>query len=208
MNKRTIGTLFIVLTVILQSLTLRANAASQDFEAVQTYWGSAENPMEVGPGDRTVTLNVVVRNKGLQTFSGLDAALYLNFPFSNITGGNIVNAYYPGSIPVYQTATLQFQLNIDADGPIGSYSLMMSIHYQLGLLGTSVFVPVLLLGRAELKVSISPYSLSPGSTNPLMITVSNKGTGTASKVSVTLTFPTGVSIGGDNQWYFQSIKPN
>jgi len=209
MNKRTIGTLLIVLTVILQSLTLRTNAASQDFQAAQTYWGSAEDPLEASPGDKSVTLNVVIQNKGSQAYSGLDATLYLTFPFSDITGGNVVSGYYSGSIPVGQTATLRFQLNIDADGSIGSYSLIMSIRYGTGFeLGTTVSVPVLLLGRAELEMSINPSSLSPGSMSALMVTVSNKGTGTASKVSIALTFPTGVSIGGDNQWYFQSIRPN
>jgi len=211
MNKKAIKTfiaLTVMLIVILQSSTLTVGA-SPDFQVVKTYWGSIADHSEVGPGDRSVTLNVVVQNIGYQTYSWLDATLYLQFPFSNITGGNVVQGYSSGGIPSGQTATLQFQLDIAAAASIGSYSLVMSLRYGPGLtFGESVFMNVLLLGRVELKVSVDPSSLSPGSTNTLTVDVSNKGTGHASKVSVTLNFPYGLSIRSDNQWSFPSLAPN
>ena len=196
---------------LLQSLALRAGAQSQDFQFAQAYWGTAAAPSEVGPGDRSVTLSVVVQNRGFQAYSGLDSTLYLQFPFSDIGGGSIAHGYYPGIIPAGQTATLQFQLNIDAAASIGSYSLAMSLRYGSGLgQGQTVFVNILLLGKVELSASVSPSSILSGSTSKLIVAVSNGGTGVASKLSVTLNLPPGLSIagGGGNHWYLQSIAPN
>jgi len=211
MSKKTVMMLFIVFSAIFHPLTLRAGASSPDFQVLQTFWGSINNPLEVGPGDRAVPFNVIIQNIGKQAYSGLNALLYLQAPFSTVMGENVAQGYYTGSIPVGQTATLQFQLNIDASASIGSYSMIMSLRYGAEFaFGETLTVPILLLGRAELKVSVNPPSLLPGSVNKLMINVSNEGTGYASKVSVTLNFPSGLSIigGGDNQWYLQSIAPN
>ena len=208
MNKRAITTLLIAL-IVLQPLVLGVGAPSAIFQVVQTYFGSLGNPLEAGPGDKSVTFNVVVQNTGLETYSGLNAVLYLKFPFTNITGGNTVSSFFSGGIPVSQTATLQFQLNIDEGAQIGPYSTAMSLNYGAGLnLGETLFVPILLPGRAELNVSADPSFLPPGSTNVLMVEISNEGSGSASKVSVTLNFPLGLSVTGDNQWSFQNLKPN
>ena len=209
MKDRLVKTSLIALIIILQSVTLRASGASQDFQAVQAYWGSTTNPSEAAPGDRSVTLNIVIQNIGSQSYTGLDATLYLSYPFSEVTGGNTVHGYYGGTIQIGQTATFQFQINIDGGASIGSYSVLLNLNYgpKLGL-GTSLLVPVLLLGAVQLKVSANPFSIMPGSTNMLFVSVSNTGTGTASKVSVALSFPAGLSVEGDNQWYFQSIAPN
>jgi hypothetical protein len=195
--------------IVLQPSISGVGAPSSNFQVVQTYFGSLANPVEAAPGDKSVTFNVVVQNIGLDTYSVLDATLYLTFPFTNITGGNMARAYYSGGVLVGQTATLQFQLNIDDGALIGSYSAAMSLRYGTGLtLGETLYAPILLLGRAELNLSADPSSLPPGSTNTLTVDVSNEGTGSASKVSVTLTYPSGLSVSGDNQWSFQSIKPD
>jgi len=210
-SKKAVMMLFIVFSAILYPLTLKVGASSSDFRVVETFWGSVNNPLEVGPGDRGVPFSVIIQNIGRQAYSGLDALLYLQAPFSNVMGENVAQGYYAGSIPVGQTATLQFQLNIDASASIGSYSMIMSLRYGSGFaLGETLTVPILLLGRVELKVSVDPPSLLPGSVNKLMINVSNEGTGYASGVSVTLNFPPGLSTigGGDNHWYLQSIAPN
>lgn len=206
---RTFIVLIIVLTVILQPLTLRVGA-SQDFQLVNTYWGSAANPSEVGPGDKSVTLNVVVQNIGYQTYSGLDALLYLSFPFSDITGGNIAHGSIGQAsvIPAGQISTLQFQLNIDGNASIGSYSPLMALRYGPGLsFGETLYVNVLVLGRVQFEISVDPPFLLAGSVNKLTINVSNKGTATASKVSVTVNSASALSLTGDNHRYFPSIAP-
>ena len=129
MKKRTIIILPIVLIILMHPYILRADAIPTNFQAVQTFFGSPTNPVEASPGDKSVTINVVVQNWGSQTYSGLDATLWLRLPFTNITGGNTARSYYSGSIPVGQTATLQFQLNIDSGAAVGSYQVLMSISY-------------------------------------------------------------------------------
>ena len=208
MNNKLIKTSLILLVIVLQAMTIGVNGAGSDFQVVQTFWGTSTSPQEVGPGDRSVTLNIVIQNIGSQAWTGLDANLYLSFPFSNVTGGNQVHGYYAGTVQVSQTATLQFQLNIDASASVGSYSLFFNLNYGPKFaLGEGLYAPILLLGRAELKVSANPFSMIPSSMNSLTVSISNIGTGIATKVSMALTFPTGVSVEGDNQWYFQSVAP-
>ena len=207
MKKRTIVTLLVVLVLISQSLTLRVVADSQ-FQIAQTYWGSTTNPLEVGPGDKSVTLNVVVQNTGLQTYTGLSAILFLTFPFTNLTSGYLAQGFSSGTVSPGQPITLQFQLNVAEGAQVGSYSMAMNLQYGKTFgLGESLSVPVLLLGAVQMGASITPASLSASSINALTLTVSNEGSGTASKVSVVLNFPTGISVGGDNQLYFQTIQP-
>ncbi len=210
MKNRLAKTLVVTLIIVLlQSMVFGAHGASQDFQVVQTYWGSAATPFEAAPGDRGVTLNIVIQNIGSQSYTGLDATLYLSYPFSSVMGENTVHGYYGGTVQVGQTATLQFQLNIDSAAPTGSYSVLLNLNYGPKLsLGTSLLTTVLLLGAVQMKVSASPFSLTPGFTNLLLVTMSNTGSGTASKVSVALSFPAGLSVQGDNQWYFESVMPN
>lgn len=209
MNRKMFIAFLIGLMVIASPFGTRFGFAASNFQVVQTYWGSAANPLEVGPGDRAVTLNVVVQNIGTQTYSGLSAILNLVFPFVSITGANSANGYSSGNILPAQTVTLQFQVNVDASASIGLYPLVVSLFYgaQFNSAETET-LNVALLGTVQWNLSLSPTSISPGSRNMLTLDVSNKGTGAASKASVTLNFPSGVSITGSNQWVFPSVGSN
>lgn len=214
-NFKKIIFVFLTLSLVISYLPLQTvYPAFTNFQVVQTMWGyvdqSTYTPFDVSPGDVAVPFTIIILNSGSQAYTGINAFLQLETPFMNITGGKTSEGFYSGNVPVGHVATLQFILNVKPDASIGQYFATMNLEYQTSDAYASKYeeleVPILLAGRVELDVSIDPATLTPGSTNKLKVYIINTGIGTASKVSVSLNFPLGLTaLGTDNQWDFPFI---
>jgi len=128
--------LVLILTVT-GSLSV-AEGVQTPINVVSAIWVTSEATYETGrmwteidaaPGDRNIRLRVTFQNLSNATISGVTAELKLQFPFKNVTGGDINRAYYTSSISPGATAAVDFLLNIDLDGSPGQYTLDMVVNY-------------------------------------------------------------------------------
>jgi len=85
--------------------------------------------IDAAPGDQNIRLRVTIQNLGNATISGVSADLMLQYPFKNVTGGNIVRAYYSGSISPGASVDQDFRLNIESACNPGEYKLDMVVNY-------------------------------------------------------------------------------
>jgi len=85
--------------------------------------------IDAAPGDQNIRLRVTIQNLGNATISGITADLILQYPFKNVTGGNINRAYYAGSLSPGANDYADFFLNVDLGAKPGEYRLDMVVNY-------------------------------------------------------------------------------
>ena len=91
--------------------------------------GRTWTEIDAAPGDRNIRLRVAIQNLSNATISGITTELKLQYPFKNVTGGDINRAYYSGSVSPGTNAAMDFFLNIDLDCSPGQYKLDMIVNY-------------------------------------------------------------------------------
>jgi len=152
---------------------------------------------EVGPGDGSSTLAVVLVNSGRSDITGVTG--YLNMPssggFTTIAGKNngtsqsVASAY--SIVKAGDTFALYFDMNVLKQAKVGGYSTTLTLKYtkinQIGQLATTITVPFRLTGKVILDAVSENSQLIPSTPNPVKILIKNKGTATASGVVVTVT---------------------
>jgi len=115
-----------------------AQGIQTPINVISAVWVTSEATYETGrmwteidaaPGDRNIRLRVTIQNLGNATISGITADLRLQYPFKNVTGGDINRAYYSGSLSPGANAAADFLLNIDLDCNPGEYKLDMVVNY-------------------------------------------------------------------------------
>lgn len=152
---------------------------------------------EVGPGDGTSTLAIVLVNKGRSDITGVTG--YLNMPssggFTSIAGKNngtsqsMASAY--SIVKAGDTFVLYFDMNVLKQAKVGGYSTSLNLKYtkinQIGQLLTTITVPFRLTGKVILDGISETSQLIPSTPNQLKILIQNKGSASAAGVVVTVT---------------------
>jgi len=115
-----------------------AQGVQTPINVVSAVWVTSEAAYETGrswteidaaPGDKNIRLRVTIQNLSNATISGITAELKLQYPFKNVTGGDVNRAYYAGSISPGGNAAADFLLNIDISSNPGEYKLDMVVNY-------------------------------------------------------------------------------
>jgi hypothetical protein len=159
---------------------------------------------EVGPGDGTSTLAVVLVNRGRSDITGVTGYLGLPNGFKPIAGKNngtsqSVASFY-SVVKAGNTFVLNFDMNVLKQAKVGGYSTPLEIMYskilQMGQLKTTITVPFRLTGRVILDTVSENKELIPGTPNQLKVDIQNKGTADAAGVVVTVTGITGSNVNG------------
>lgn len=128
----------LVLFLIVTPWFSAAQGIQTPINVVSAVWVTSEATYETGrtwteidaaPGDRNIRLRVTIQNLGNATISGLTAELKLQYPFKDVTGGDICRAYYSGSISPGANAAADFLLNIDLGSNPGEYKVDMAVNY-------------------------------------------------------------------------------
>ncbi len=128
----------LVLFLIVTPWFSAAQGIQTPINVVSAVWVTSEATYETGrtwteidaaPGDRNIRLRVTIQNLSNATISGLTAELKLQYPFKDVTGGDISRAYYSGSISPGANAAADFLLNIDLGSNPGEYKLDMAVNY-------------------------------------------------------------------------------
>jgi hypothetical protein len=159
---------------------------------------------EVGPGDGTSTLAIVLVNRGRSDITGVTGYLDLPAGFKPIAGKNngtsqSVASFY-SVVEAGNTFVLYFDMDVLNQAKVGGHSTLLNIKYskivQMGQLMTTITVPFRLTGRVTLDTVSENKELIPGSPNQLKVNIQNKGTANATAVVVTITGVTGNSVNG------------
>lgn len=169
---------------------------------------------EVGPGEGASVFAVVINNKGNNPLNSVVA--YLNLPTgfeptgeskipqllqqynpASKVASNYALASYYGQVGAGATVTLFFNVNVLPTAKVGSYGTNMVINYKIGVgaAGLNVQsctsalleVPLVLPGKVVMNVVTDSSEISPAKADPLVITVSNNGSATATGVVATIT---------------------
>ena len=156
---------------------------------------------EVGPGDGTSVLAVVLSNTGFSDINGIIGYLTVPPGFSAAAGTSI--ASLDNVVKAGQTYTLYFKLNILKTATIGTHSALLRINYfkvpnlEPGEYSSDTFtIPFTLPGKVILDTVPITTDLNPGTSNTPKIEIKNKGTAEAHGVIVTITGMSGNSITG------------
>lgn len=158
---------------------------------------------EVGPGDGTATLAVVLVNKGRSDITGVTG--YLNLPshsFLPIPGKNNGTSQSVASansiVKAGDTFVLYFDMDVLKQAKVGGYSTSLVVKYtkinQIGELQSSIDVPFRLTGKVILDAVSETSQLIPSTPNQLKILIQNKGSATASGVVVKVTGITSAAL--------------
>jgi hypothetical protein len=157
---------------------------------------------EVGPGDGTSTLAMILVNRGRSDITGVTGYLDLPAGFKPIAGKNngtsqSVASFY-SVVTTGNTFVLYFDMDVLNQTKVGGYSTSLHLKYnkinQLGQLITTITVPFRLTGRVILDTVPETKELVPGSPNQLKVNIENRGNANATAVVVTITGITGNSV--------------
>src|SRR5918996_795253 len=211
---------FLVSTMLLvpSAWTLgNANAQTDKDPAFQdSYWTdnnaisssntSTNDPVkkEVGPGEGTATLAVVLVNKARSDITAVKG--YLSLPPGFKAIGVIPAAdleknmsglleytvdSYDSIIKSGETFTLYFDMSVLKNAKVGPYIASLDLVYskvlETGQITVKdIAIPFRVTGKVILDVIPEKYHLIPGSSNMVNITIKNKGTANASGVIVSV----------------------
>jgi hypothetical protein len=172
------------------------------FKVVRTAWVSANQTVYAAPGDANIPLYVTVQNIGNRTATGLSQTLFLEQPFTNITGGKLVTAYYENNVDPGLTATTKFIINISRNASIGIHMLRMHIGYLQVVSGvgatlylnqqTDVEFPVFVTGTtyvAIYSINLFPKEVTPGGNVTVSGTIVDTATSTLSNANISVSSP-------------------
>jgi hypothetical protein len=158
---------------------------------------------EVGPGEGTATLAVVLVNKARSDITAVKGYLSLPAGFKAIgvippdMGKNIsdLSEYtvdsYDSIIKSGETFTLYFEMSVLKNANVGPYIASLDLIYskvlETGQITVkNIAIPFRVTGKVVLDVVSEKYHLVPGSSNRVNITIKNKGTANASGVIVSV----------------------
>ena len=162
--------------------------------------GSNNNSIkeEVGPGEGTSTLAVVLVNKGRSEITALTG--YLTLPtsgFRAIEGESLVNttgisvASHDSIVRPGETFTLHFTIEILHDAKVGAYTGSLKLVYskvlEVGQISSSTPIPFRVTGKVILDAVSNTQNLVAGSPNRLTILINNEGSADANGVVAIVT---------------------
>ena len=173
--------------------------------------GARQTKVEVGPGEGSSTLAIVLVNKARQDITGVKGVLTLPDGFEsagiaagknqnnglNTTGSQFAAASLKSIVKAGDVFTLYFDINTLDTAKIGQYSTSLKLVYskilEIGNIETVIPVQFRLPGKVTLDASIlSTETLIPGTINKVPLSIRNIGSTSANSVTVSLN---GISSG-------------
>jgi hypothetical protein len=166
---------------------------------------------EVGPGEGTSTLAVVLVNKARSDITAVKGYLSLPPGFKaigvipaaesekNMSGlSEYTVDSYDSIIKSGETFTLYFDMSVLKNAKVGPYIASLDLAYskvlETGQITVKdIAIPFRVTGKVILDVISEKYHLIPGSSNMVNITIKNKGTANASGVIVSVSEAPGIS---------------
>jgi hypothetical protein len=165
---------------------------------------------EVGPGEGTATLAIVLVNKARSDITAVKGYLSLPSGFNAIgvipqDNGNNISESSQYSVDSYnsivksgETFTLYFDMNVLKNAGVGWHTASLDLIYskvlETGQITVkNIAIPFRVTGKVVLDILSENHNLIPGSSNAVKITIKNKGTANASGVIVSVNGATSAS---------------
>ncbi len=159
-------------------------------------------PIDAMPGDTKIPLRVKIQNIGNATISGVSAYILLDYPFRNITGGNLCRSFYSTALSPGTSAEADFTINIDTNAKPGEYRLKVTFNYLEQATGVGktlyflrsvdVIAPVVITATkfmAIYDVVLSPPTTVPAGNLTIAGNVLNTGKVSAYNTNISVTSP-------------------
>jgi len=195
---------FLAFSVLGSAVTLTV-ATGPNFAITGTGWGTGSTSLEVGPGSVDVPLVV-----SFQYFGSLEAAhiqAALGVPIGLPAGitdilGNAQPSASTVSIQPNTAFQLTYYLNIGQSVPVGTYAVPIDIkyNYTAQVQATAGYheefdsATIRILGTVQMSATASQTTLSAGQVNNVTLTLMNRGSGTASQISPTISASAGTVL--------------
>ena len=224
----------LVLTIVLAFLILnvsmvKAQVGTPKLVVSSVYWGvNPAMPSTASPGDKGVTLSVVIVNAGDDFARDVKGTLMIQHPFSYeyrfssensssaefVTNGSITKP--AGDIAAGRSFTFQYTLNIAQNASEGIYKLLFKLTYRSARLlseTTDTFYIDVPIWKGELHIQsviTNPAKVYPGDTQvTLTVFIVNSGLGSVNnlKVFLELNEPFKQSSTSSNEAFIGTIKP-
>jgi len=216
--------LIVALTIFASNgLMVKAQVGTPKLVVSSVYWGvNPAAPLTASPGDKGVTLSIVVINAGDDFARDVKGTLMLQHPFiyeyrsnsENYSLNSITKA--AGDIAAGRSFTFQYTLNIAQNASEGIYKLSFKLAYRSARMlseTTDTFYIDVPIWKGELHIQsvvTNPPKVYPGDTQiALTVFIVNSGLGSVNnlKVFLELTYPFKQSSTGSNEAFIGTIKP-
>jgi len=176
-----------------------ATTTSNLFIVATSLWGTASAPQEVGPGSTNVPLLVTFQYVGTSTISKVQATLGLPAGVTDVFG-NPQPVASTVSVQPNTAFSLSYPLTISQNLVAGVYPISVGLQWNYTSTTTPGFFieshtfNTRILGTVQMSASSSQSSLNAGEVNNVTITLTNRGTGTATQINPTLSSSAGTVL--------------
>ena len=163
-----------------------------DIKFLDAYFGTADEKIEVSPGDENVPFTVVMANVGTQDITGIRGQLSLPFGFSSSDGSSSpIMADFDSNASAGEIFSLTFFVNLDDKLQIQQYPGSIKIDFsrirESGLRTAFFDFTFKITGDSVINVKALDPFLTSLKTNKIIIEISNDGTAPISAVDIQAT---------------------
>ena len=162
-----------------------------DVKYLDAYFGTADEKLEVNPGDKNVPFTIVIANVGTQDITGIKGELSLPFGFSPTAGsGPLIEADFDSTALAGEVFELTFFVDISDQAEIKQYPASAMIQYsrlrESGERNTFFDFNFKVTGDSIINMRALEPFLTSFKNNHVVIEISNDGTAPISGVSIQL----------------------
>ena len=162
-----------------------------DVKFLDAYFGTSDEKVEVGPGDKNVPFTVVLANVGTQDITGIRGQLGLTTQFSSANGpGSLVYADADSSSVAGENFALTFFVNVNERASLQQYPGTVKVDYsrlrESGTRTTFFDFNFKLTGDSIINIrAVNPF-LTSLQENNVIIEITNDGSAPVSDVELEL----------------------
>ncbi|MBI3022432.1 MAG: hypothetical protein HYY68_01735, partial [Thaumarchaeota archaeon] len=190
------GTILVVSCLLLIAagtvpLISAATSSNTTFVVVSSIWGTSASPVEVGPGSQNALLTLSIEYTGGVQATAIEAILRLPSGITDVYSNSAPVTGTTGVNP-YTIFQLTYNLNIASNVALGTYTIPIQFSWTTTAGGSFVSsaetdsFAVNVLGIPTLTYQPWQASLNAGQVNNVNFTLTNTGTGPATRISTTV----------------------
>ena len=162
-----------------------------DVKFLDAYFGTANEKLEVSPGDQNIPFTIVMANVGTQDITGIKGQLSMPFGFSASAGpGTMIEADSDTNSLAGQNFALTFFVNVDDQVKIGNYPASAKVEFsrlrESGLRNSFFDFNFKVTGDSVINMRALDPFLTSLQKNHIVIEISNDGTAPVSGVDIEL----------------------
>ena len=170
------------------------DASYGDVKILDAYFGTADQKIEVEPGDSNVLLTVVLANVGTHDITGIQSQLFLPIGFSGSSTGSIIRADSSSNPLAGEIFYLSFSVNLDKHLVIRDYPASIKVDYsrlrESGSRTAHAEFDFRVTGSSVINAHADQPFLTPLRTNDVSVQITNDGTAQISGVDISTDSPT------------------